>query len=202
MVSLIEWINFFSLILSTFLMCYLYTLSIQPMKREEKRGEKVWKECKTLRSLSALLEVIIITNLLIWIWFPIPELNWIIHPNIWVGITIFFIIAIPSVIVWFLGVAHAGKETFEPSKDSEMYGGIYNYIRHPQSLGEYLALLAFVFATNCWFLVIVMAIVSIIYLPIMIHYEEADLIRRFGDSFREYQQRTGALIPKFWKKKL
>ena len=34
----------------------------------------------------------------------------------------------------------------------------------------------------------------------MIYYEEKDLVRRFGDSYREYQKRTGALFPKFWKK--
>jgi len=171
------------------------------MKREKKRGERAWKECKTLRSLSAFCEFILAINILIWIFFPVPSLNWIIHPNIWVGILIFFIIIIPAVIIMVIGWKDAGKETVQPSKESEMYGGIYNYIRHPQTIGEFLTLLALAFATNSWFLVIIAAATIIIYIPIMIYYEEQDLIRRFGDAYREYQKRTGAIFPKFLKKR-
>jgi len=39
----------------------------------------------------------------------------------------------------------------------------------------------------------------VIYTPIMIHYEEADLIRRFGEQYIEYKKKTGALFPKFRK---
>ena len=31
----------------------------------------------------------------------------------------------------------AGSESLHPSKETVMYGGIYNYIRHPQALGEF-----------------------------------------------------------------
>ncbi len=185
--------------LSIILMCYVYTLSLQPMKREEKRGERAWKECQNLRTLSAFLEVVIAINFLIWIWFPVPSLNWIVHPNIWVGITIFIVIAIFALTIMFVGWKDAGKETYQPSKESEMYGGIYNYIRHPQTIGEYSTLIALAFAINSLFIVIMAVIVTIIYLPIMIHYEEQDLIRRFGDKYREYQERTGAIFPKFRK---
>jgi hypothetical protein len=36
---------------------------------------------------------------------------------------------------------------------------------------------------------------------VVIRYEEKDLVKRFGDAYLECRQRTGALIPKFWKKK-
>jgi protein-S-isoprenylcysteine O-methyltransferase Ste14 len=45
-----------------------------------------------------------------------------------------------------------------------------------------------------------MVIYIIVYVPIMIHYEEKDLIRRFGEKYREYQKSTGALFPKIRKK--
>jgi protein-S-isoprenylcysteine O-methyltransferase Ste14 len=34
----------------------------------------------------------------------------------------------------------------------------------------------------------------------MIHYEEKDLMKRFGNAYEEYRQQTGALIPKLKKR--
>jgi protein-S-isoprenylcysteine O-methyltransferase Ste14 len=149
-------------------MGYFYTLSIQPMKRSEKYGDKAWKDCKKFRSIGGLAEFISIANLILWIWFPLPVINeWIISSNIWIGI--------------------------------KMYSGIYNYIRHPQTLGEFPMFIAMSFMFNSWFLVILSSLFIIIYTPIMIHYEEIDLVRRFGEKYTEYQKRTGALFPKLKK---
>jgi len=95
----------------------------------------------------------------------------------------------------------AGSETIRPSPDTKLYGGIYNYIRHPQTLGEFPLFVAISFAVNSLLLVVISVISLIIYVPIMIHYEEKDLVKRFGEKYIEYQKRTGALFPKFWKKK-
>lgn len=58
--------------------------------------------------------------------------------------------------------------------------------------------LAFMF--NSWFLVIISSIFIIIYIPIMIHYEEKDLVKKYGEKYIEYQKSTGALFPKLRKK--
>ncbi len=183
-------------------MGYLYLLSIQPVKRSEKYGEKAWKDCKKFRSIGGFLELISVINLIIWIWFPLPIIDsWIISPNIWIGIIIAISIATPCLIIMTLGVKAAGSETLSPSKNTEMYGGIYKYIRHPQTLGEFPTFVALSFALNSWFLIIISALFIILYTPIMIHYEEEDLIRRFGDNYRKYQENTGALFPKLRKSK-
>ncbi|MHA1149405.1 MAG: methyltransferase [Promethearchaeota archaeon] len=36
-----------------------------------------------------------------------------------------------------------------------MYGGIYNYIRHPQSLGEFVIFMALPLLINSWFHIII-----------------------------------------------
>ncbi|NHJ26345.1 MAG: isoprenylcysteine carboxylmethyltransferase family protein [Candidatus Lokiarchaeota archaeon] len=191
-------INFSFFIISCLLMGYLYILSIQPVTRVEKYGEKAWNQCKRFRSIGGLFELISVVNLLLWIWFPLPLVNlWIVNPNIWVGITSAILIAVPCCIIMFLGIKAAGSETLSPSKDTEMYGGIYRYIRHPQSLGEFPLFIAISFALNSWFLVLISLLFIIIYIPIMIYYEEKDLVKRFGDKYREYQKITGALFPKF-----
>jgi protein-S-isoprenylcysteine O-methyltransferase Ste14 len=181
-------------------MGYPYLLSIQPVKRAEKHGEKAWADCKKLRSIGGFFELISVINLIIWIWFPLPVVEtWIISSNIWIGIIIAICISIPCLVIMALGVKVAGSETLSPTRETEMYGGIYKYIRHPQTLGEFPTFVALSFAFNSWFLVIVSAAFIILYTPIMIHYEEEDLIRRFGDKYQEYQKKTGAIFPKLKK---
>jgi protein-S-isoprenylcysteine O-methyltransferase Ste14 len=193
-------INFSSLLLSCFIMGYIYIPSIQPVKRAEKYGDKAWKDSKKFRSIGGLFESISVINLILWIWFPLPLVgDWRISPNIWVGIIVAICIAIPCCTILYLGIKAAGSETLSPSKDTEMYGGIYKYIRHPQSLGEFPLFVVICFAVNSWFLVLISLVFIIIYIPIMIHYEEEDLIKRFGDKYRDYQKSTGALFPKLRK---
>ncbi len=182
-------------------MGYFYTLSIQPIKRSEKYGDKAWKDCKKFRSIGGLAEFISIANLILWIWFPLPVVNkWIISSNIWIGIIIGICILIPGIYLLIRGMKDAGAETLTPSKETKMYSGIYNYIRHPQTLGEFPMFIAMSFIFNSWFLVILSSLFIIIYTPIMILYEEKDLVKRFGEKYTEYQKRTGALFPKLIKK--
>jgi len=197
---MIEWINFSSLIGSLFLFSFLYTLSVQPAKREKRKGSQAWRQCMQFRIIASLFEFVIIINMIILIWFPISLLSWKIYENYITSILIGIIISIPFLIILLKGTKDAGKETIQPSKETQMYSGIYNYIRHPQSLGEFPLFVTIAFMVNSWFLVLLMSIYIIIYVPIMIHYEEKDLIRRFGENYKQYQQRTGALFPKVRKR--
>ncbi len=194
-----DWINFSSLIISIFLFSYLYTLSIQPIKREQQKGNQAWKQCMKLRIIASFFEFIVIINMILWIWFPIPFINWKLHINYLFGILIGILIAIPCLVILIKGMKDAGQETIQPSRETQMYGGIYNHIRHPQSLGEFPLFISIAFIVNSWFLVILMTVYVIIYIPIMIHYEEKDLIKRFGEKYREYQKRTGVLFPRIKK---
>ena len=187
--------------ISTFLFSFLYVLSIQPVKRSEKHGEKAWADCKKFRSVSGFLELIMICNIILWVWFPLLLVNpWIISPNIWVGVIVAICLMIPCVIVLIKGVLDAGSESLTPSKETEMYGGIYKYIRHPQSAGEFPVFITMGFIVNSWFIVILMSIYIVIYVPIMVYYEEKDLVRRFGDKYVKYQEQTGAIFPKLRKR--
>ncbi len=197
----IAFINFGSLILSFILLGILYTISLQPMTRAEKYGEKAWKQCEIYRSIGGFFELLSVINLILWIWFPLPIVGeWKINDNIWVGIIIGVCILIPCGIIMVKGIIDAGSEALSPSKETEMYGGIYKYIRHPQTLGEFPMFVALGFLFNSWFLVLICSVFIIFYTPIMIHYEEKDLIKRFGNKYIQYQKTTGALFPKFRKK--
>ncbi len=167
------------------------------MKRTEKKGERAWKECKTYRSIGGVFEFVSVINMIIWIWYPLPIVGeWKINEDIWVGIIIGLAILIPGLFLVIKGVMDAGSETLSPSKDTKMYGGIYKYIRHPQTLGEFPMFVAISFMLNSWFLVVLSAVYIIVYIPIMMYFEEKDLTRRFGDKYLEYKKQTGALFPK------
>jgi protein-S-isoprenylcysteine O-methyltransferase Ste14 len=57
------------------------------------------------------------------------------------------------------------------------------------------------FFINSLFLVLWTTVVVILITATLIYYEEKDLVKRSRNAYLEYQQQTGALIPKFWKKR-
>jgi protein-S-isoprenylcysteine O-methyltransferase Ste14 len=197
----IAWWNLLSLHISAFLLAYVGVLSLMPVTRAEKRGEKAWKECERLRSLTGFFEFVLTFNMVLWIWFPVPQLAWPLDPNPLVGKVIAFAIAVPSSAILVKGIKDAGRETMHPSKNTKMFGGIYHHMRHPQTLGEMLLYVAIAFFINSLFLVLWTTVVVILITATLIYYEEKDLVKRFGDAYLEYQQQTGAFIPKFWRKR-
>ncbi|MFX1319336.1 MAG: methyltransferase family protein [Promethearchaeota archaeon] len=199
--STIAWINIFILNLVTILCWVFYIRSVQPYTRAKKYGESAWKTAKRDRIISGILMSILTFNIILWLWFPIPEFAWPVHPNWLVSIIIGIILACIFTPIWFKGIKDAGKETMEPSPTTELYGGIYNYIRHPQVVGEMPWFIIIPLFLNSMFLVIWSTIMILIVSPLIIYYEEKDLIERFGDRYREYRRRTGAVFPKLMKPK-
>jgi protein-S-isoprenylcysteine O-methyltransferase Ste14 len=95
----------------------------------------------------------------------------------------------------FIGVGYAGKEAAAPQKNSKLYQGIYNYMRHPQTLGEMLSFFGISLILNSWTLFVY----SILFIPLFISYtifEDNDLAIRFGQPYIDYTKRVGI----FWKK--
>lgn len=199
--SLIAWINFTILNIATIFCWFFYILSVLPATRAEKIGEKAWKQSARFRLISGFLTFVMTINIILWVFFPIPEFVWIVHPNPLVGIAIGIILAVIFTPIWIKGMKDAGRETMQPSKSTELYRGIYRHIRHPQALGEMPWFVIIPLWINSLFLVLWTLLMIIIVSPLIIHYEEKDLEKRFGAPYREYKKNTGALIPKFWKRK-
>jgi len=172
-----------------------------PTILSKKYGEKAWKTCQILRFIAIVFEFILIATMLVWLWYPVTVFSWEITSYWWIGVLVGLIIFIPGLILMIIGMKDAGKESHTPSKETEMYGGIYLRIRHPQTLGEMPMFIAIAFMVNSWFLVALMTVYVINYTMIMLHFEEKDLVERFGDSYREYQQEVGMLFPKKKQKK-
>jgi protein-S-isoprenylcysteine O-methyltransferase Ste14 len=197
--EILSWISFLTLNLSIFLTFFFYILSVIPVTLEEKIGERSWKLCAIFRIISDILFLIIIVSILMWVWFPISILNWRISENYIFLIITAVLIAIPSFYILIRALKDAG-ETVEICKETQMYGGIYKYIRHPQISGSILMFLIFCLILNSLFYLIWIISLMILITPIVIYFEEKDLIKRFGVSYLFYRKNTGALIPKFRSK--
>ena len=74
--------------------------------------------------------------------------------------------------------------------------GIYRYIRHPLYTFGSSMFIAFGMMADNWF-ISAMGILAFIGMAIRTPKEEANLIEKFGDEYREYMQRTGRFLPKF-----
>lgn len=75
--------------------------------------------------------------------------------------------------------------------------GIYRYIRHPlYTFGSFM-FISFGMMADSWFIA-ALGILTFILMAIRTPKEEANLIEKFGDEYREYMKRTGRFLPKLF----
>eukprot|EP01084_Bolivina_argentea_P111401 198773_1 len=138
--------NFFCMMSSTALMTYFYRLSCSREELKERVGpkqENVTKYAKYLRYAAWVTGSAVIYHFML---YPDHRLTKIENnlniPNEFnlskkqrYGIAAF--IAIPAIIIELLGWKEAKWTVFAPHTQKELFGGIYNYIRHPIYLCEF-----------------------------------------------------------------
>lgn len=73
--------------------------------------------------------------------------------------------------------------------------GIYKYIRHPLYTFGSTLFVAFGMMADSW-LIATLGILTFILMVIRTPKEEANLIEKFGDEYREYMKRTGRFLPR------
>ena len=194
--KIISWVNFLILISCSFLFSYFYVRSVRPAVLEKKIGAVAYKKCALYRNVSSLFMLIVSINYVLYYWFPLPlpipqTFSWA-----WkISAAIAVVIAVPSLYLMYRGIKDAGEETMRPKKEHNMYGGIYNKIRHPQAVGELPLWWVIAFLVHSPFL----ALVSFAYVPVWYCWcraEEQDLLMRYGESYKKYMDRVGFWFPK------
>jgi len=73
--------------------------------------------------------------------------------------------------------------------------GIYRYIRHPLYTFGASMFISFGMIADNWFIA-ALGILTFILMAIRTPKEEANLIEKFGDEYREYMKQTGRFFPK------
>lgn len=75
--------------------------------------------------------------------------------------------------------------------------GIYRWVRHPLYTIGSSFIVSFGMMADNWFIAL-MGMLAFIGMAIRTPKEEANLIEKFGDEYREYMKRTGRFLPKVW----
>lgn len=75
--------------------------------------------------------------------------------------------------------------------------GLYRWIRHPLYTIGSSFIVSFGMMADNWF-IILMGALAFIGMAVRTPKEEANLIEKFGDEYREYMKRTGRFLPKVW----
>jgi len=212
---MIEWINFILMLVFPVLCAYYYAQSVSIIQLERaffhtrlfalfkfddgrrKIGPDAYKRGEQYSFMSLFFFVMICITYLTYYFYPLQvPLPQTFPINGWILAPIAALFIIPLGYVYYMAAKDAGEGTIRPKKESELYGGIYTKIRHPQAgallpIGWILG-----FILNSPFLVLL----SFIWVPafyLMCLAEEKDLILRYGDTYREYMKKTGFFFPKF-----
>ncbi|MFH2102108.1 MAG: hypothetical protein ABIJ39_01965 [Chloroflexota bacterium] len=194
---MLAWINSFVLAISTAMAVFLYILSVQPERLSLRIGPGAYKRCTVYRFIAMGFMFVAMASCILYTFHPLPFLPRFLPWEYWVSIVLAVAIAIPSGYLVVRGVLDAGSEALIPRKEHQLYGGIYERVRHPQAW-EALFWFVLAFLLHSPFLVLY----AILWLPLeywMIMAEEPDLLLRFGQDYAEYRRRTPAFLPRLKK---
>lgn len=193
---MIAWINLAGMVFTSLLFLYFYVRSVSPAGLAKVIGPRAYTLCYRYRLVAGVFELLAAVGYLVYFFYPLSmPLPRTFFWSWWISALIGVAIAIPSGWLMLRGLMDAGEEALRPKEQHSMYGGIYQYLRHPQAVGEVFLWWVIAFLANSPFLVIF----SFVYIPIfllMCWAEEQDLLLRYGEDYAAYCRRTGAFWPK------
>ncbi len=190
-------INVIAMVTSGILSGYFYLLSVRPATLERKIGTRAYRLCARYRLISSIFLCILVVNYVLYYFYPLEfglprSFPW---PYL-VSVVVAVGVAIPAGCLLYMGIRDAGEETLSPKKDHQLYGGIYEKIRHPQTVGEMPFWLVLALFLNSLFLALI-SFALIIFFVCICFVEDEDLELRYGKAYVEYKEKTGAFFPKF-----
>ncbi|MCP8305081.1 MAG: isoprenylcysteine carboxylmethyltransferase family protein [archaeon] len=192
---MIEWWIFWILLAFVIICLVLYTLSVMPVTLGEKFGGDYFERCVTYRRISFVFFILMIACYIAYFFIPTP---------ITIPFTLDYKISLITGIVLFViggsiavkGEIDLGKETIRPYKNTVLVTkGIYQCIRHPQTIGESIMLFGLTLLIGSLFLIL-FSLLAIPAFGIVIYFEEKDLVKRFGDQYIAYKKQVGIFFPK------
>jgi len=189
------WINVAVMVVLAVVTTAVYVRSVSPAALEKKIGPEAYAVCGRTRKVAMGLYLLFFVPYVRAAFYPPAPFPRGFPWPYWMSAVLGALIAVPSTALMLVGVWHAGEETLLPRKEHTMYGGIYKVIRHPQSLGEVIAMWGMALLLNSPFLAVFNVFFLLPY-AWMLAAEEKDLLIRYGETYRAYQQRTGAVFPK------
>ncbi|HAV76667.1 MAG TPA: hypothetical protein DCX53_04855 [Anaerolineae bacterium] len=172
------------------------------LKADKESGEKISRKADG----TVMMNIIRIGGLLLWLSPFVYLINpqWMAWSKLglpewarWLGVGIGIISAL--CIYWlFKSIGSGITPTSATRKEHKLVShGIYRYIRHPLYTFGSSMFVSFGMMADAWFIAALGSLTFII-MAIRTPKEEANLIEKFGDEYREYMKRTGRFLPKLF----
>jgi protein-S-isoprenylcysteine O-methyltransferase Ste14 len=151
--------------------------------------------------LRMLLALPVLVSLLLYVVYP-SWLTWSRVPlPIWIRVIacLFAVSCIPLIRWVFQNIGRNISETVLTKQDHQLVtSGPYHWVRHPLYASTLLMLGSFSLIAENGILFAYWALAVIIFRILVIPVEEQKLVEAFGDEYRDFQKRTGALLPKIF----
>jgi protein-S-isoprenylcysteine O-methyltransferase Ste14 len=171
-------------------------------KADRESGEKVSRSVDG----SLMMTVIKVFGLLLWFSPLVYLLNpqWMTWSKIglpnevrWLGVIIGVLCVLG--IYWLFSSIGTGITPTSATRTEHtlVTSGPYRWVRHPLYTIACSLFVAFGMIADNWFIAL-LGILAFIAMAIRTPKEEANLIAKFGDEYREYMRRTGRFLPKVW----
>jgi len=154
---------------------------------------------------SAMMTLIKVGGLILWL-SPFVYLinpNWMAWSRIglpgsvrWIGVALGILCVIG--IYWLFSSIGSGITPTSATRERHVLvtSGPYRWVRHPLYTVGSSMFISFGMMADNWFIA-GMGVLAFIGMAIRTPKEEANLIEKFGDEYREYMKRTGRFLPKF-----
>ncbi len=193
--------NIFRILAAVVLVTGMSISSYYRRKADRESGEKISRKVDG----SLMSTVIRIGGLILWLspfvylinpawmeWSKIGLPEWV----RWLGVVIgaFSVIGI----YWLFSSIGSGITATSATRQKHQLvtSGPYRWVRHPLYTIASSMFIAFGMMADNWFIAL-MGILAFVGMAIRTPKEEANLIEKFGDEYREYMTRTGRFLPKF-----
>jgi protein-S-isoprenylcysteine O-methyltransferase Ste14 len=194
--------NIFRILAAVILITGMGISSYYRIKADKATGEKIPRKVDG----SAMMTFIKIGGLLLWLspfvylinpawmaWSKIGLPEWV----RWLGVVIGVLCVLG--IYWLFSSIGSGISPTSATRQQHVLStkGPYRWVRHPlYTIGSSLFISFGMMADN-WFIAL-LGILAFIGMAIRTPKEEANLIEKFGDEYREYMKTTGRFLPKIF----
>lgn len=194
--------NAFRILAAVILLTGMGISSYFRIKADKETGEKISRKVDG----SVMMNVLKIGGLILWLSPFVYLINpaWMAWSKIglpewarWLGVG-FGLVGVCGIYWLFSSIGSGISPTSGTRKEHKLVThGIYKYIRHPLYTFGSSLFIAFGMMADNWFIAL-LGILAFIAMAIRTPKEEANLIEKFGDEYREYMKRTGRFLPKLF----
>ena len=192
--------NIFRILAAVIIVCAVAISSYYRRKADQDTGEKISRKVDG----ALMMNIIRLFGLMLWLSPLLYLINpkWMAWSKIglpdgirWLGVVLGLLCV--AGVYWLFSSIGSGITPTSATREKHtlVTHGPYRWVRHPlYTVGSSLFIAFGIMADN-WFIAL-LGVLAFIAMAVRTPKEEANLIEKFGDEYREYMKRTGRFLPK------